>query len=145
MNISKVQYSNTTQENQRVPQKELGKNAFFQVLAAQLQFQDPLSGGDNTEYIAQLAQFSSLEQMQNLNNSIQVLMQFQYAQYGSQLIGKNVKLVEGNEFVEGVVDKVRFMDGEINIIIGDESYQINQIVEIKNADGNEEQESTQEV
>ena len=41
----------------------LGKDAFLQLLVTQLRHQDPLSPDDNTQYIAQLAQFSSLEQM----------------------------------------------------------------------------------
>ncbi len=145
MNISKVNYSGASQENHRVPERELGKNAFFQILAAQLQFQDPLSGGDNTQYIAQLAQFSSLEQMQNLNSSIQAMMQFQHAQYGSQLIGKNVKLIHGDEIIEGIVDRVRLTNGEISILIGDQAYQLNQILEIENGKISEEEGNPQEV
>ena len=50
---------------------ELGKDAFLQILVAQLANQDPLSPTSDTEFIAQMAQFSSLEQMQNMNASMQ--------------------------------------------------------------------------
>jgi flagellar basal-body rod modification protein FlgD len=46
------------------------KNAFMQLLVSQMKNQDPLSPQDNTQFIAQLAQFSSLEQMQQLNDNI---------------------------------------------------------------------------
>jgi len=50
---------------------ELGKDAFLQLLVTQMQYQDPLSPMDNTDMIAQLAQFSALEQMNNLNSTTQ--------------------------------------------------------------------------
>jgi flagellar basal-body rod modification protein FlgD len=48
----------------------LGKDEFLKLLTAQLQHQNPLSPMDNTAFVAQLAQFSSLEQMQNMNSSL---------------------------------------------------------------------------
>lgn len=48
----------------------LDKNAFLQLLAKQMQYQDPLSPQDNTAYVAQLAQYSTLEQMTNMNESM---------------------------------------------------------------------------
>jgi len=82
---------------------ELDKNAFLQLLVTQLANQDPLNPTDDREFIAQLAQFSMLEQMENMNN---VTMQSQ----GINLMGKTVtaKLVteDKNEFVTGVVNSV---------------------------------------
>lgn len=46
----------------------LGKDAFMKMMIAQLQNQDPLNPMDGTQFVAQLAQFSSLEQLQNLND-----------------------------------------------------------------------------
>ena len=48
----------------------LGKNDFLSLLVAQLQNQDPLNPSDSTEFTAQLAQFSSLEQLQNINTTL---------------------------------------------------------------------------
>lgn len=68
---------------QRTPTQELGKNEFLQILAVQLANQDPLQPMEDTDFIAQMAQFSSLEQMQELNTT------FASSQLYS-LIGKNV-------------------------------------------------------
>lgn len=57
----------------REPNKELGKDAYLQLLVTQLSNQDPLSPMDNTAMVAQLAQFSALEQMNNLNESFETL------------------------------------------------------------------------
>ena len=48
----------------------LDKDAFLQLLVTQMQYQDPLDPQDNSEYVAQLAQFSSLEQMTNVYKSV---------------------------------------------------------------------------
>lgn len=88
--------------------QELDKNAFLQILAAELSNQDPLSGGkDGTEYVAQMAQFANLEQMTNLNTS----MKFSGA---SSLIGKTVML-------DSINDKGKYHVGTVTGISKDGS------------------------
>lgn len=55
------------------PQKDLGKDAFLALLVTQLQHQDPTSPQDNSEFIAQLAQFSSLESLQQIKGDMAAL------------------------------------------------------------------------
>ncbi len=77
----------------------LGKDAFLKLLVAQLQHQDPLKPMDDTAYVAQLAQFSSLEQMMSVNTKLDTLATGQNSVTNAglaSLIGKNVT-VEGSK------------------------------------------------
>lgn len=77
----------------------LGKEDFLRLLVIQLQYQDPLSPVENTEFLAQLAQFSSLEQLQNVNSNLQanfLLTQSLNNSLATNLIGKKV-IALGNE------------------------------------------------
>ena len=91
MEVGSVNNYSTTVQSTSSGQT-LGENEFFQILSAQLQYQDPMDGGDNSEYVAQLAQFSSLEQMKNLNIAIEDLKSNQNLLLGTNLIGKTVIL-----------------------------------------------------
>ncbi len=73
--------------------KELDRDAFLNLLVTQLQNQDPLNPTDSTEFTAQLAQFSSLEQLSNVNDNLKQLQNFQASINNSQavsLIGKEI-------------------------------------------------------
>jgi flagellar basal-body rod modification protein FlgD len=95
---------------------ELDQNAFLKILTAELSNQDPTSTQDGTQYIAQMAQFSSLEQMTNLNSSIKL-------NNASSLIGKTVAVkdldTQGNPYY-GVVKSVN-KNGDaisIDVVVG---------------------------
>ena len=72
MAIDRVgQSSNTSDQSAPVKQKDLGKDAFLQLLVTQLQNQDPTKPQADGEFIAQLAQFSSLEQLTSMQLQLQ--------------------------------------------------------------------------
>ncbi len=98
----------------------LDKNAFMQLLVTQLQNQDPLEPVQNEDFVAQLANFSSLEQLESLNDNV-VGMTFlnqsnallsQLTQ-GSSLIGKEVSWTDPDTGTEsaGLVRSVKIVDG----------------------------------
>lgn len=58
------------------PSKALGKDAFLNLLVTQLQHQDPTQPQDDSQFAAQLAQFSSLEQLQQMNQTLAQIAQF---------------------------------------------------------------------
>ena len=84
----------------------LDKDAFLQLLVTQMQYQDPLEPTDNTEYVSQLATFSTLEEMQNMGSTMD-------RQSASALVGKYVFMEETSatgdtKSIEGTVDYVTF-------------------------------------
>ena len=104
----------------------LGKDAFLQLLVAQMKYQDPLNPNTDTEFVAQLAQFSSLEQMQNLSQTSLNSQAF-------SLVGKEVIVrVQGNangevSYVEGTVDYVTVKNGEAKLSVNDQLYPIDDL------------------
>ncbi|MDI9571122.1 MAG: flagellar hook capping FlgD N-terminal domain-containing protein [Pseudomonadota bacterium] len=95
-----ARYSKETATSQSTAQS-LGKTEFLKLLVAQLKNQDPLNPMDGTDFAAQLAQFSSLEQLNNLNEGIKNLGIYQMSQANAQavnLIGKEVVIGKGNAF-----------------------------------------------
>jgi len=90
----------------------LGKDDFLNLLITQLQHQDPLSPMESAEFTSQLAQFSSLEQMSNVNKNLEVLQLYQASINNSQavdFIGKTIKALGNSIGVsDGVADQVHF-------------------------------------
>jgi flagellar basal-body rod modification protein FlgD len=85
----------------------LGKDDFLQLLVAQLKNQDPMSPVGDKEFIAQLAQFNSLEQMQSLNNKFMEMIQWQQLSQSSSLIGKKIDAINSESAITGLVTEVR--------------------------------------
>ena len=86
-------YDPSYQNAQAAGQSEMGKDQFLKLLVTQLRYQDPLNPMDNTEFIAQLASFSSLEQMTNLNESFDnqtTMIQSMNNSMAASLVGQNV-------------------------------------------------------
>lgn len=87
---------------------ELGKNEFMKLLIAQLQAQDPLNPMDSSEFISQLAQFSSLEQLQNINDKLDDLTS--KISGAANLIGQEIEASGTQVTVEGgVSDDIFFV------------------------------------
>lgn len=94
-NISQNAATKTAQTSQ----KTLGKEDFLKMLVAQLKNQDPLNPMDGTGFAAQLAQFSSLEQLTNMNEGIKSLGLYQMSMNNAQavsLLGREVTVNNGN-------------------------------------------------
>lgn len=91
---------------------ELDKDAFLQLLVTQLQNQNPLNPQDSTEFMSQMAELSSLEQLQNMNSGIEDLSSLQAASLNTQnveMVGKTVRY-KGDEVTikEGEPLKLRY-------------------------------------
>ncbi len=102
-----------------------------------MQNQDCLNPSDNTEFVSQMAQFSSLSAMEALNKTattqlqnLDVQSEIAYAQYGASLVGKTVELISVNEDgtsekVRGVVESSSYIMGNYNkLTIGGKEYDL---------------------
>ena len=115
--------NNSTEESTAAAKKKkkegatsgLDKEAFLQLLVAQMQYQDPLEPMDNTEYVSQLATFSQLEATQNLADTVTYGM-------ANDLVGKYVILNTDMGTVSGRVEYVMYEKGEINMAVDDGVY-----------------------
>jgi flagellar basal-body rod modification protein FlgD len=79
---------------------------FLQVLMTQLTYQDPLKPMDNQEFMAQIAQFTALQQTQQMNTNIQTLVSNQAAQQSIGLIAHTVNLTTANGPLTGSVTSI---------------------------------------
>ncbi|MDO4965363.1 MAG: flagellar hook capping FlgD N-terminal domain-containing protein [Lachnospiraceae bacterium] len=113
----------------KTPGGELDKEAFLQLLVAQMQYQDPLEPTDNTEYISQLASFSSLEQMQNMSASMANMSTAADLQRATALIGNYVTVDYQGSDVSGKVDSVEIKEGEAFLSINGTSYPLSSLKE----------------
>ncbi|MBT9175950.1 MAG: Basal-body rod modification protein FlgD [Firmicutes bacterium] len=114
------------------PGGELGKEAFLKILLAQMRNQDPLNPADSTAMIAQLAQFSSLEQMQNLNNKIDQLLEVQLLGELSGLVGRNVTFSgENDEVLQGTVQSLIWNGNRSQLRIDDMLIPLGRVLEVK--------------
>ena len=89
----------------------LGQDDFLKILLAQLTYQDPLKPMDNQEFIAQMAQFSSLEQSQQSNTNLETLLTIQSANQSFSLLNKSVEVVTNSGSEVGDVTSIRFENG----------------------------------
>lgn len=111
---------------------EMDKDAFLQLLVAQMKYQDPLEPTSNTEYISQYAQFSQVEQMQNMAGSMDL-------QRASQLVGKEVYIkTTGSDgetkYVQGKVDYVVYENGKAYLSINESLYSIDDLDTVVDAE-----------
>ncbi|HNR90073.1 MAG TPA: flagellar hook capping FlgD N-terminal domain-containing protein [Spirochaetota bacterium] len=99
---------------------ELGKDSFLKLLVTELRHQDPTNPMADKEFISQMAQFSSLEQMHNLNNSMKGLTDMAQSNKAYSLLGKSVEAVDPKtgKVVRGAVTGITHNGNDIRIKIG---------------------------
>ena len=110
----------------------MGKDDFLQLLVAQMKFQDPLEPTSNTEYIAQYATFSEVEQIQNMSQNMDLSR-------ASSLVGKTVEITttsdSGQESTTmGKVDFVKYEGGKALVSIEGSLYSLDDVTHVCDQD-----------
>lgn len=100
--------STTATSSAALQNNKLGMEDFLKILLTQLTYQDPLKPVDNQEFMAQMAQFTSLEQTHQLNTKLEQLINNQAALQSVGLIGKTIDIASGSATVTGTVTSLSF-------------------------------------
>lgn len=106
----------------------MDKDAFLQLLVAQMKYQDPLEPTSNTEYISQYATFSELEQMQNMSSTLELSR-------AAGLVGQTVVVEHTDESGKtssdmGVVDYISYENSKAMVWVNGSSYPLDDVVEV---------------
>lgn len=116
----------------RVPQKQLGQDDFLKLLAKQFQVQDPMKPMEDTAFIAQMAQFSSLEQSKAMNTEMQVLRGYQQLATANSYLGHRVTVEAGDgSIVSGDVGAVDTSGGSPKIIVNGQPFSLSAVLRVE--------------
>ena len=111
---------------------QLGKEDFLKLLVAQLRNQDPMKPMDDSQFLGQMAQFSSLERMQALDDQMGVLLRVEQLGQANGMIGKEVEAAGGadGKTIKGTVDSVKIQDGDALLSIGGQSVKLQDVLSV---------------
>ena len=113
------------------PNNQLGQNDFLKLLVSQMQSQDPLNPQKDTDFIAQMAQFSSLEQTKTMTTQLGQIAQGQQVTQASALLGQYVMLQPASgKPVAGQVTGVTLDSGTPQIMVNGRGYDLSQVTGI---------------
>ncbi len=126
--IQQTTSSTSVETSESTGSSSMDKEAFLQILVAQMKYQDPLEPTSNSEYISQYATFSELEQMQNVSQSTNMTR-------ASSLIGETVVMKStdssGNvNYIQGTVDYVQFEGSDAKLCIGGSFYDLEDLYSV---------------
>ena len=124
-------FNKTIVQNGRKTSSELGKDDFLKLLITQLSNQDPTSPMEDTQFISQMAQFSSLEQMTNMNKSFNKLATMINSSQATNTLGKTVEVDVGDSNMQGVVEATSFGENP-QVMINGMYYDLNKIKAVYN-------------
>ena len=125
----KIIKNSSSAEETKSNGNDLGYDQFLQVLCAEMQYQDPLEPTSNTEYVAQLATFSQMESMLNMQNTME-------RSSANELVGKYVivnatsSVTGETTAIDGFVDFIHFENGKQYMSINGSLYSVDDLYEI---------------
>lgn len=139
INVNTVNYISNYNNNETVRQPGNKKEDFLKILVSQLQNQDPLNPVNDTDFIAQMTQFSIAEEVTRINSNFDFLK-------AVSLTGKEVYARFSGEYfteyVQGTVEKVFFENGQAFAMIDQKQIKISDILEVKYSNKNQEGDHT---
>ena len=124
--------ANTQPGSSRVPQKELGRDDFMKLLAVQFQMQDPMKPMEDTAFIAQTAQFTSLEQTTTMANELTQMRADQQNAVATSYLGHSVTIDSGSgNTATGNVTAIDTTGGSARIVVDGKSYPLSSVLRVE--------------
>ncbi|PAW67737.1 MAG: hypothetical protein B9S34_04530 [Opitutia bacterium Tous-C1TDCM] len=116
----------------RTPQKALGQNDFLKLLAVQFQVQDPMKPMEDTAFIAQMAQFSSLEQSSTMAKELAIVRADQQREVANSYLGHRVTVDDGKGgVVSGDVTSIDVSGAAPLLKVGDKSFSLSAVLRVE--------------
>lgn len=117
----------------RTPENTLTQKDFLKLLIAQMTAQDPLNPQSNTDFAAQMAQFTALQSSQSTQQGVSNLQASQQMQQANGLIGRTVTLLNANGSLStGVVSGVQMDSGTPQLVVNGTNFDLSQVQSITN-------------
>ncbi|MHB9291628.1 putative flagellar basal-body rod modification protein FlgD [Hollandina sp. SP2] len=111
------------------PQQNLGKDDFLKILITQLSYQDPTAPMEDKEFIAQMAQFSTLDQMTSMATDFSRLAALVAGSEATSALGKSVEIAAGDTVIQGTVKAVTRGDSP-EVLVQGSYYSWNQVKKV---------------
>jgi flagellar basal-body rod modification protein FlgD len=125
-----VQSFNKALNPTKVVSQSLGKDDFLKILLTQLSHQDPTQPLGDKEFVAQMAQFSSLEQMANMNAELGRVFGLLAKSQAVALLGKTVEISSGENLILGAVEAVSGSEFP-QVLVQGRYYDVDQVLSVK--------------
>lgn len=123
--VVETESQNSLKNTSKTNGSNMDKDAFLQLLVAQMKYQDPLEPTSNTEFISQYAQFSQVEQMQNMAGSMDLSRAS--ALVGQEVYIKTTTSAGETKYVQGKVDYVVYENGKAYLSIDESLYSLDDL------------------
>lgn len=134
MSVTGVSSNLYMDDTMREPKKTLDKDAFLELLVAQLKYQNPMEPQSSEQFMAQMTQLSMVEQLTNIAEKMNDLILAGQLNQSSSLIGHQVAINgEDDQIITGVVDKVIIRDNKTLLQVNGTEYPYESLLEISNA------------
>lgn len=130
-------FAGSSDSSTRVPQKTLSQDDFLKLLIVQLTSQDPLKPLEDTEFMSQMTQFSTLEQTKAMESEIAQMRADQELMRAAALIGRAVDVFTDTGTVSGTVASINITSGTPQIVVNGQSYALSSILRVAPAETQE--------
>jgi flagellar basal-body rod modification protein FlgD len=123
-------WTGNTSETGTVGKAELGKDAFLNLLVAQLKYQDPSKPVDASEFMSQTAQFTMVEKLDALADAQTAMVNAQNLASATSLVGRQITWTEGTASRTGVVSAVTMNNGTARLSVGDLTVDLSAVTKV---------------